>query len=75
MKRGITARQFIKALQEDGFTETRVSGSHHRFKHPDGRVTTLSYHKRSDTFPIGTLKGMVEDVQWSEEDLRRHDFL
>lgn len=74
MKRGITARHFIKALQKDGFTETRVSGSHHRFKHPD-RATMVSFHKRSNTFPVGTLKGMVEDVQWNEEDLRRHDFL
>ncbi len=72
MKRGITARQFIKALRQDGFTETRVTGSHHRFKHPDGRATTVSYHKRSDTFPFGTLKGMIDDVRWTEDDLRRH---
>ena len=53
---GLDARTFIRALVKDGFSESRIEGSHHRYKHPDGRGVTVAYHKLSDTFPIGTLK-------------------
>ncbi len=69
--KGVTAREFVKALEADGFTNTRTKGSHHFFQHTDGRATTVSYGKGSDTFPIGTLKGMISDVSWTENDLRR----
>jgi len=69
--KGVTAREFIQALEADGFTNTRTHGSHRFYQHPDGRATTVSYHKRPDTFPIGTLKGMISDVLWTENDLRR----
>jgi predicted RNA binding protein YcfA (HicA-like mRNA interferase family) len=69
--RGLDARTFIRALEADGFSESRVEGSHHRYKHPDGRGVTIAYHKRSDTFPIGTLKRMLAATQWTDDDLRR----
>ena len=69
--RGLDARTFIRALEEDGFSESRIAGSHHRYQHPDGRRVTVAYHKRSDTFPIGTLKRMLEATGWTEDDLRR----
>ncbi|HWY09004.1 MAG TPA: hypothetical protein VNY24_19230 [Candidatus Acidoferrales bacterium] len=28
-------------------------------------------HGLNDTFPIGTLRGMIADVGWTDEDLRR----
>jgi hypothetical protein len=31
---------------------------------------TVAYHKRSDTFPIGTLKRMLEATGWTDDDLR-----
>jgi predicted RNA binding protein YcfA (HicA-like mRNA interferase family) len=71
LRRGISAREFVQALRDEGFIETRIEGSHHRFKHPDGRRVTAAYHKTSDTFPIGTLKGMIADAGWNDEDLRR----
>ena len=69
--RGVDARSLTKALAADGFAESRVVGSHHRFKHPDGRAVTVAYHKLSDTFPIGTLKQMLQDAAWTESDLYR----
>jgi predicted RNA binding protein YcfA (HicA-like mRNA interferase family) len=69
--RGVTARKFIKALQQDGFQETRARGSHHIYLHPDGRRVVVAYHKLSDTFPIGTLKAMVADIGWTEDDFKR----
>lgn len=62
--RGITARRLIKALHQDGFTLKRARRSHRIYAHPDG-------HRLSDTFPIGTLKAMITDTRWDEDDLRR----
>ncbi|MCI0781146.1 MAG: type II toxin-antitoxin system HicA family toxin [Chloroflexi bacterium] len=49
----------------------RMRGSHRVYRHPDGRRVVVAYHRLSDTFPLGTLRGMVRDVGWNEEDLRR----
>jgi len=69
--KGITARRFVKALVEDGFVLIRIRGSHRRYRHPSGRCVTVSYHQPSELFPIGTLKGMIEDAGWKDEDLER----
>jgi predicted RNA binding protein YcfA (HicA-like mRNA interferase family) len=69
--KGVTARAFIKALQEDGFQETRVRGSHHIYRHSDGRRVVVAYYALGDTFAIGTLKGMISDIGWDDDDLRR----
>lgn len=71
LRRGITAREFIRALHEEGFRLTRTRGSHHFYRHDDGRRAVVAYHRVSDTFPLGTLKGMVTDIGWSDADLRR----
>jgi predicted RNA binding protein YcfA (HicA-like mRNA interferase family) len=71
LRRGITAREFIRALQYDGFELARVRGSHRIYRHHDGRRVVVAYHSLSDTFPLGTLKGMIADIGWSDEELRR----
>jgi predicted RNA binding protein YcfA (HicA-like mRNA interferase family) len=68
---GLTAREFIQALHTDGFRLTRTRGSHRIYRHTDGRRLVVAYHRLGDTFPIGTLKAMIEDIGWSEGDLRR----
>jgi predicted RNA binding protein YcfA (HicA-like mRNA interferase family) len=68
----LTAREIISALTRDGFHQrTGRKGSHQRFQHPDGRRVTVTFHKSSDTFPPKTLKSMIEQARWSEEDLKR----
>jgi predicted RNA binding protein YcfA (HicA-like mRNA interferase family) len=70
--RGLTARKLINALQRDGFIFSRQSGSHQIYYHPDGRRVTVKFHKPSDTFPIKTLKRILEEeAGWTEKDLRR----
>lgn len=69
--RGLLARQLIHALEEDGFVLKRTRGSHHVYMHADGRMVVVSYHRLGDGFPVGTLKGMIDDTRWTEEDLRR----
>ena len=70
--RSITARQLASALHDDAFQLQRQKGSHRHYRHPDGRRVTLSFHHSSDTFPLGTLKSIVEiQARWSEADLNR----
>ena len=67
----ITARQIISALLEDGFYLRTQRGSHQRYQHPDGRRVTVSFHRSSDTFPLKTLKSMIDQTRWTEADLKR----
>jgi len=50
--RGITARDFTRALETDGFSLNRITGSHHIYTHLDGRIVPVAYTRESDTFPI-----------------------
>jgi predicted RNA binding protein YcfA (HicA-like mRNA interferase family) len=69
--RGLSARHFVRALEADGFVLQRVRGSHRIYRHADGRRVVLAYHALSDTFPIGTLRAMIDDAGWKDDDLRR----
>lgn len=70
--RSVTARRLATALSDDGFQMQRQKGSHRHYRHPDGRRVTLSFHHSSDTFPLGTLKSIVDvQARWTENDLRR----
>jgi predicted RNA binding protein YcfA (HicA-like mRNA interferase family) len=44
-------------------------------RHADGRRVVVAYHRLTDTFPIGTLKAMLADIGWTDEDLRRLDLV
>ncbi len=70
--RNTPVRRLMKALERDGFLlerSTRTGG--HIFRHPDGRMALLHYHKGSDTLTRKTLKSFLESTRWTEEDLRR----
>src|SRR5438445_7684498 len=41
--RGVSARQFVRALQADGFVLQRVRGSHRIFRHADSRRVVVGY--------------------------------
>ena len=70
--RNLTASEIINALARDGFSFYNQRGSHQRYRHSDGRRVTVTYHRASDTFPLGTLRSMIEtQAQWTREDLRR----
>jgi predicted RNA binding protein YcfA (HicA-like mRNA interferase family) len=73
--RGISARQLVRALEADGFVLQRIRGSHRVYRHADGRRVVVAYHALSDTFPIGTLRGMLADTGWRDEDLQRLDLV
>lgn len=56
----ISGKDFIKFLISLGFVVVRVNGSHHRLKHPDGRVTTVPVHKNDD-LPKGLLRKIIRE--------------
>ena len=70
--RSLSARKIISALLKDGFSFDRQTGSHEQYIHSDGRRVTVTYKGPGTTFPIGTLKRMIEDqARWTGADLKR----
>jgi predicted RNA binding protein YcfA (HicA-like mRNA interferase family) len=67
----LSGKELIKLLEKLGFAVIRINGSHHRMKHPDGRVTTVPVHK-NDPIPKGLLRKILrEDIEVSVEDLKK----
>ena len=54
-------REVIAILGGLGFEEVRQRGSHKRFRHPDGRATTVPVHAGRDLSPI-LLRRIARDV-------------
>ncbi len=69
--RSLTARRLISALIKDGFHLDRESGSHQQYLHPNKGRVTVSFHHPGDTFPPKTLKKIVQEAGWTEENLKR----
>ena len=54
-----------------GFAVVRIKGSHHRMRHPDGRVTTVPVHRNED-LPKGLLRKIIrEDIQMEVDDFNK----
>lgn len=59
----ISGKTFLRFLQAEGFVVIRINGSHHRLKHPDGRITTIPVHKNQD-LPKGLIRKIIrEDLE------------
>ena len=71
--RGLTARELVNALLRDGFVLDRQHGAHRLYYHPaDRRRVTVSFHHAGQTYPVRTLKSMIEEqARWEQSDLRR----
>ena len=63
--------ELTKALEKTGFFCSRKSkGSHFRYRHADGRKTTVPVHKGKD-IGRGLLRKILKDVDVSVEGLKR----
>jgi predicted RNA binding protein YcfA (HicA-like mRNA interferase family) len=69
--RSAPVRTLVRALEKDGFTYRRTTGSQRLYRHSDGRRVVIHYHHGGDTLPLGTLKQTIEATRWTEHDLRR----
>jgi predicted RNA binding protein YcfA (HicA-like mRNA interferase family) len=63
--------KLIRALERAGFEVTRISSSHHRLRHPDGRSTTVPVHAGHDV-PKGTLRGVLQDTGRTVDELLKY---
>jgi predicted RNA binding protein YcfA (HicA-like mRNA interferase family) len=52
----LSAKEIIAALGKAGFVVTRIRGSHHFLKHPDGRKTVVPVHSGETIGPGLLLK-------------------
>ena len=53
----------MRRLLDDGFVLVSVRGSHHKYRHADGRVVILT-HPRKD-IPAGTARSIYRQAGWS----------
>ncbi|MFH1643874.1 MAG: type II toxin-antitoxin system HicA family toxin [bacterium] len=61
------AKNLEKILLFLGFIKTRQKGSHIFYKHPDGRVTTVPYHKGKDITRL-LLRAILREIDLSTDE-------
>jgi predicted RNA binding protein YcfA (HicA-like mRNA interferase family) len=59
------SRDIIKRLRADGFELVSVRGSHHKFRHADGRMVIVTHPRRD--IPLGTLRSIYEEAKWPKD--------
>jgi predicted RNA binding protein YcfA (HicA-like mRNA interferase family) len=59
------SRDIIRRLEQEGFALVWVRGSHHRFKHPDGRNVSVPHPRRD--IPLGTVFSIYKQAQWPKD--------
>jgi len=64
----LSGRQVIRILLARGFVQTRQSGSHAIFRHPDGRGTTVPVHSNRSV-GRGLLRQIMRDANLTANDL------
>lgn len=68
--RNITIQKIAKALEKDGWVREETRGATQGYrKQPDQRVV-LHHHPKATKGPK-ILKGILDDIGWTEDDLRR----
>lgn len=60
----------LRALERAGFEVTRVRGSHHVMRHPDGRTVPVPVHPGRD-MPKGTLRNILAIIGMETDELRK----
>jgi predicted RNA binding protein YcfA (HicA-like mRNA interferase family) len=61
-------QEVVQILRALGFDEVRQRGSHKQFRHADGRVTTVPFHKGRDISPT-LLRKIAQDIGLKVEEM------
>ncbi|MDJ0745398.1 MAG: type II toxin-antitoxin system HicA family toxin [Xenococcaceae cyanobacterium MO_167.B27] len=64
-------QEVVGILNTLGFIEVRQRGSHKQFRHPDGRRTTVPFHKGRDISPR-LLRQIASDIDLTIEELLKY---
>jgi len=63
----ISGRKLCKLLLKIGFEQIHQTGSHARFKHPDGRITIVPLHG-NEKLGRGLLRSILKQIKVSREE-------
>jgi predicted RNA binding protein YcfA (HicA-like mRNA interferase family) len=63
-------REVARVLENIGFVEVRQRGSHKQYRHPDGRCTTVPFHRGRDVSPL-LLRQIIKDIRLTREEFMR----
>lgn len=67
--KNLTADDLIRALEKDRWKPINKKSAIRVFRHPDGRRVSIHYHP-SKTFGPNLLKALLEDIGWTEQDMK-----
>jgi predicted RNA binding protein YcfA (HicA-like mRNA interferase family) len=59
------SREILRRLRGDDWGEVGANGSHHKLKHPDGRVIIVPHPKKD--LPLGTARAIAKHAGWLKE--------
>ena len=65
-----TCDDLIAALRKDKWMHDESVGPEQVYRHEDGRRVSIHYHPKK-SFGPNLLKGLLGDIGWSEDDMRR----
>ncbi len=65
--KSLTPKELIKILIQTGFKFQRSKGSHHVFRHSDGRITIVPMHSKD--LPKGTLFAILKQAGISKDEI------
>jgi predicted RNA binding protein YcfA (HicA-like mRNA interferase family) len=59
------SRDIIRRLEQEDFVLVGVRGSHHQFKHVDGRKVSVPHPRRD--MPLGTVFSIYRQANWPKD--------
>lgn len=69
--KNLTADEIKNALEKSGWIKDESIGAVLVYYHPEKKLrVTIHYHPRK-TYRPGLLKDLLEDIGWSEEEMRK----
>jgi predicted RNA binding protein YcfA (HicA-like mRNA interferase family) len=57
------SRKLKKLLEQDGWVQATIRGSHHQFKHPTKKGIVTLPHPKKD-LPLGTVYSVYKQAGW-----------
>jgi predicted RNA binding protein YcfA (HicA-like mRNA interferase family) len=69
-----TCDEIISALIKDGWKKDSSMGSQQIFRKGPGQRVSIHYHPRK-TYGPALLKGLLNDIGWTEEQMRNLKFI
>ena len=63
-------QDLMSALEKDGAVPDITRGAIRVYRYPNGKRVTIHYHSQR-TYGPNLLKALLQDIGWTEDDLRR----